>query len=107
MFIRYFVASDSQNDAVSLINNDYKKIDYYISKKEIKKVLPYWKIDNVYIVEVIIDLQTDMLKSFMDYYSDKWLEYGCPVDEYVASKNIQECTFIRTGYEMINIFLDS
>lgn len=107
MFIRYFIESDSQNDAINLINSDYKNLDCYICKKEIKNVLPYWKIDNVYIIEVIIDLKADTLKSFMDYYSHKWLECGYPVDEFLTSRNIPECTFIRTGYEMINIFLNS
>ena len=61
----------------------------------------------IYIIEVTIDLQADTLKSFMDYYSGKWLECGYPVDEFLTSKNIPECTFIRTGYEMINIFSNS
>ena len=65
------------------------------------------KIDNVFIFEVIIELQANTLKSFMDYYSDKWFEFGYPVDEFLASKNISECTFIRPGYEMINIFVNA
>ena len=107
MFIRYFIESDSQNGAINLINRDFQNLDCYIRKKEIKNILPYWKIDNVYIIEVIIDLRADTLKCFMDYYSDKWLECGYPVDEFLTSKNIPECTFIRNGYGMINIFLNS
>ena len=48
MFIRYFIESDSQNDAINLINSDYTNLDCYICKKEIKKVSPYWKIDNIH-----------------------------------------------------------
>lgn len=104
MFIKFFVEGKEENEALQLIENALKEIEN-IDKKEIKEIVPYWKEENTYIVEVIIELQQNTLHKFLEHFSDEWLEIGCPVDELLASKTSQGCSYMKKGFAFINIFL--
>ena len=81
------------------------RINIYIKKCEVRNLTSYWKIENVYIIEAIIELYQDKLKHFLDFFSDTWMELGNPIDELLASKSNEGCTYIRNGFILINIFL--
>lgn len=105
MFIKFFVESKDESEAMKLVEDSLNEIEENIKKKEFKSITSYWKMENTYIVEMIIELSQEALHGFLYSYSDKWLEFGFPVDELVASLNNHECTYMKNGFVLINIFL--
>lgn len=104
MYIRYFVNTNKKESAINLVEESLIGIQEKIIYKQIKKTEPYWKIDNIYIVEMEIEIQKESITVFLNLYSDNWIEYGNPTDELISSKNNKECAYMKKGFEMINIF---
>ncbi len=105
MFIRYFVDARSNNEAIGVVEATIDELMECISLKRLKSVIPYWKMENIYIVEMDIEIKKDNSKDFLDYYSDRWIKFGS--DNFLSSKSDPECTYMRKGFEMIDIALMS
>ncbi|MBR6666201.1 MAG: hypothetical protein IKL22_10875 [Lachnospiraceae bacterium] len=105
MIIKFFIESKMEDQAIQLVEGSLNEIEEIIISKEVKNIMPYWKMENTYVIEMKIELHKNELPRFLNFYSDKWLELGYPVDELVASQNNQGCTYMREGVMMINIFL--
>lgn len=105
MYIKFFVEAEASKEATKLVYESLQEIDEIILKKELKGVEAYWKRKDVYIVKFDIELYKDTLKKFLDVYSDVWIELGYPVDELLASRNNEECKYMKEGFSLVNIFL--
>lgn len=105
MEIKFFVEAKEKNDAIKLVNDSLQEIDEILITKKEKKVISYWKMKDVYIVEFEIELYKEMLQCFLNRYSDVWIEMGYPVDELLASKNNMECKYMKNKFIMIDVFL--
>lgn len=105
MFIKFFVEAKENAEALELVSDSLKEMGENINKQEVISVNSYWKMEDTYIVEMVIELKEDALCSFLDLYSDEWLEFGKPVDELLASENNQGCMYMRSGFMIVNIFL--
>jgi hypothetical protein len=109
MYIRLFANSQTEGEALSVFENVISYITNIIKCKEIKKIEPYWKIEGVYEIgaeiELNEDLKGDYLKGFLNSISDKWIFYGNPANEVLASDSTESCTYLKVGVKMINILL--
>lgn len=107
MFIRLFANSTSEDEAISVYKNINCIIESKIKIEEIKKVEPYWKIDDIYVVEAEIEfinaLGEEPLKEFLYSIADNWQFFGNPTDEALASFE-DAGDYIKHGVRMINIF---
>lgn len=104
MFIKFFVGAVDENEAKKIVEDSLEEIEEIINKKIFKSLTSYWKMKDTYVVEMKIKLFPKALNNFLEFYSDKWLELGCPVNELVASKNSQESVYMKQGFILINIF---
>ncbi len=104
MYIRYFVNTNNKDVAINLVEESLIEIQEMIVYRQIKKTEPYWKIENMYIVEIENEIQKEAITHFLNLYSDNWIECGIPTDELIASKNNKDCAFMKKGFEMITVF---
>lgn len=108
MFIRLFTNTNKQEEAIRIFNSIFDNFNEYFRNKEISKSEPYWKMNGVYVVEANIeflgDITDKIFTEFLESIADKWLYFGNPVDEALASDTTEECKFIKNGIKMINIF---
>lgn len=109
MLFRVFEYSNNQDEAKLIFESVISEIQNSIISKEYKKIEPYWKIEGIYVVEVSIKLDKsfnrDKYEKFLKSISDKWISYGDPVDEIIASETIEDCNYTKEEINMINIFL--
>lgn len=107
MYIRLFANTSNSDEALSILSDALHDIKDIIETQEIVKSEPYWKVEEVYVVETEItlreQLQTEKLKHFLYGIADKWISYGEPINEAVASETTKDCNFIMKGVNMINI----
>lgn len=110
MFIRLFAYADSECSAKIVANNTLNSISKSINSMEYVTCEPYWKMDGVYKIEMKVVLEDQLTDSqfhdFMDDVSDKWLFYGSPTDELLASDTTEGCNYIKRGVSLINVFLN-
>lgn len=106
MYIRLFVYAKFKKVALDIFDNIIE--DYIISSVTINKIEPYWKIEGIYIIEASLDLKYKLkrnnLKIILNKIADKWLFFGDPEDEALASENLKGCNYIKEHVKMINIF---
>ncbi|MBQ4523076.1 MAG: hypothetical protein IJA10_09025 [Lachnospiraceae bacterium] len=105
MKINFFVEAQVEKEAIRLVQDGLYSMEEIIVSKEEQKVAPYWKMENVYIVEMTVELSQNTLQFFLESFSDDWLEIGNPVEELLASKTNQGCKYMKEGFVLINIFL--
>lgn len=105
MLIKFYVEAQEEIEAINLVVDGLDNVEKYIIQKKISDVLPYWKENGIYIVEIVLELHKDILYKFLSEFSDTWLEFGYPVDELLASKNNESCSYMKMGFVLINIFL--
>ncbi len=105
MRVKYFVEAREKEDAIRLVYDSLQDMKDIILNQERINVALYWKMEHTYIVECKIDLYKDALQSFLDIYSDAWIEFGCPVEEYLASCSNVECKYMKEKFKLINVFL--
>ena len=110
MFIRLFAYAANEPKSRQIVDNAVKGICDYIDSIEIISCKPYWKISGVYENEVKVVLKNDLtdaqLKTWLNDISDKWLYWGSPANEMLASETTEDCHYIMDGVNMINVFLD-
>lgn len=108
MFMRVFVEADNSETAAKMVEDICAILQKEIEVVEIVKNEPYWKMQGVYVLETKIDfrgeLSTSTLNEFLTAISDKWLFFGDPVNEALASDANQDCNYIKKGLKMINLF---
>lgn len=108
MFIRLFTHSSNEEESKKILNEIIDKELQYIDKIEYVTIEPYWKLDGIYIVEVnvnlIVEFNEEKIKDFLQSISDKWIYFGNPLEEALASETTEGCNYIKDGINMINIF---
>ncbi|MBO4562977.1 MAG: hypothetical protein J5772_05135 [Clostridia bacterium] len=100
--MKFFISGISREDAITKVNISLAEIigiEYSIIQCE-----EYWKIESVYTVLVRIDNKQD-IRSLLDNYSNHWLSFGNPIEEYLASDHDELASFLREGFLMIQLFL--
>ena len=110
MYIRLFAMAVNESEAKTVAENVLSSISYNIKSFDYVKLAPYWKMDGLYEVElkvlfkgVFSDLQ---LENYLEDISDKWVCFGSPANEFLASVTAEDCNFIKTGIYMINILMN-
>ncbi|KML31413.1 MULTISPECIES: hypothetical protein [Priestia] len=110
MFVRLYVTAKNKTDAKKNLKICLEKINPILVKANVEKLEPYWKFDDMYVVELNLivkkDLSLNELTQLLETISDKWQYYGDPINEFLASKTAEGCNYILKGVEMINIYLD-
>lgn len=108
MLIRLFAYASNKGEAKHIFESIIIDIENNIVHKKYTKNEPYWKMEGIYEVEVNIELTRDFneLKrdEFLKSISDKWLAFGEPIEEVLASNTNKDCKYIKSGIKMINIF---
>lgn len=108
MLIRIFANSNTEDKAIQIYKKFIQATMLFIKDEKIDKVEPYWKYDDMYVIEaniiLICDMESKRFGDFLNKISDKWQFFGTPVDEVLASLNIDGCKYMIDGIEMINIF---
>lgn len=107
MFFRFFIYAGKDDDAIKIFDDCLKDIKVYITKKSNFKIEPYWKFNDMYVVEVSLKLEIEKGKfiAFLDSISDNWLQFGD--DELLASENIDGFSEnIKNKISMVNVFLE-
>ena len=101
--MKFFVSSSSIENAKSKVTESLSGI-CGISYTYIN-VEKYWKIENVYIAEIDIASLFNKIDVLLDNYSDNWLTFGNPVDEYLASDHNAKARYMRKDFLMVQLFL--
>ena len=109
MFIRLFAYANNENNAKLVTNSVLDSIYHNIDKIEYDSCEPYWKINGIYKVEIKVLLKESLtdgqFQFFINDISDKWLLFGSPTDEFLASETTEGCNYIKSGVSLINIFI--
>ncbi|WP_238907489.1 MULTISPECIES: hypothetical protein [Clostridium] len=108
MFIRIFIRSNTVDEAKEVYQNLINETKQFIKSEKIEKIEPYWKYDDTHVIEanILLNCHLDSIqfKEFLYKISDKWEFFGIPVDEALASRNVDGCKYIIDEIDMINIF---
>ncbi|MBR5342828.1 MAG: hypothetical protein IK149_02890 [Oscillospiraceae bacterium] len=102
MKMKFFISGISREDAITKVGislAEISGIEYSIIQCE-----EYWKIESVYTVLIRIDNKQD-IRTLLDNYSDNWLTFGSPIEEYLASDHNGKASFLLEGFLMIQLFL--
>ena len=104
MKMKFFVSGISESDAVRKVRDSLSEIiddkNYIVVKSE-----KYWKIEDVYIVLTAISDMNDSIERLLNHYSDNWVNFGNPVEEFLASDHNKDCHFMRKDFIMVQLFL--
>jgi formylmethanofuran:tetrahydromethanopterin formyltransferase len=107
MFIRLFAECDDKETALDIYRNVTDGIKENVENEEIVDVKPYWKMKGIFVVEAEMDLKRALngeeFHYFLSFISDKWLRFGDPTDEFLASVTTEGCKYMKKGVYMINI----
>ncbi|WP_238917732.1 hypothetical protein [Clostridium sp. YIM B02555] len=107
MLIRLFAYSNNEVQAKNIFDSITSSINSSIVFKEYKKIEPYWKIEGIYLIEVRIELdkyfKEESMEEFLKSIADKWIVFGNPIEEVLASEATEGCNYIKKGVNMINI----
>lgn len=110
MFIRLYVNAKSELEARLVLEKVLKIFQPVLKSNEIQKVEPYWKIDGVYVVEItmlISEGKTEIeMNGLLESIADKWIRFGSPTTELLASDTTENCNFLLNGLKMINIHFE-
>ncbi len=112
MLIRFFIYSGNESGAKTVVNELFQDViikEMNIANKVVfNKIESYWKIDNMYEVEVDVNLKRKITEAerdkFLSVISGKWKFYGNPIDEALTSETMEDNHFIRKDISMVNIF---
>ena len=69
----------------------------------------YWKIEGVFVygAKLNVCLSIQEIRAILENICDKWLNFGSPVQEFLASDTIEGgCTFFDNRIKMIIVYLD-
>ena len=103
MRMRFFVFGSSIEDAKNKVTASLAEIRGL--SYEFVNLEKYWKEEGVHIVDILIDNGFDDINAILDNYSDNWLSFGDPVDEYLASDHDPKVGRMRTDFRLVQLFL--
>lgn len=105
MLVRIFANANTENRAREVYRKFIDIAKPFIKDEKIAKVEPYWKYDDMYVIETNIlltcNIGSKQFEEFLYIISDKWQFFGIPVNEALASSNTEGCKYI---VDMVNIF---
>ncbi len=105
MEVRFFIEAKDEKEAIRITELGIDSAKAYIESVELKNVEKYWKMEEVHVIEMVIEVREKSMQGFLDVFSDDWLSLGKPTDELLASQNNERCTYMREGFILINIRL--
>lgn len=110
MFIRLYVNAINEYEVQPILEVFLNKFQPILNSQRVQKIEAYWKMDNVYIVELTLMLLHDIneteLNRVLVNIADKWSSFGSPTNELLASETTNGCNYILNGINMINIHLE-
>lgn len=109
MNIRLYVKSNNEPEALLVFEKVLKIFSSIMVSKEVLKIEPYWKIDGVYFVEVKIitkEITENKMEKILESISDRWIQFGSPPTEFLASDTTENCNYILDGLKMIDILFE-
>ncbi|MFB8425050.1 hypothetical protein ACFC4S_23825 [Priestia megaterium] len=110
MFVRLYITAQNEPEAKGNLIIVLEKLKSILIKTNVEKLEPYWKFNDMYVVELSLEVKKDLtlsgLKYLLESISDRWEYYGEPINELLASKTVEGCNYILKNVEMINIYLD-
>jgi hypothetical protein len=110
MFVRLYVNSKNECQTQSILEIFIKKFQPILKSQEVQRIEPYWKMENAYVVEIDLSLldgtnEVELNRVLMSI-SDKWLKFGSPTNELLASETTEGCKYILNGLKMVNIHFE-
>ena len=107
-----FLYAKSKKETISICNNILSNIYMHIEKRKVVEIVPYWKIEGVFQIELSITLKNNSIDSndlerFLKTLCNLWLSYGEPIDEILITRKLDGSIIDNEKIEMINIFLDN
>lgn len=110
MFIRLYLNAKNKDAAQHALNKFLQILKPIVENNKLLKIEPYWKIENIYVVEIDVintkNYTKTKLNELLREISDNWIEFDDPVNELLASSTGDSCNFILPEFNMINIYLD-
>lgn len=103
MRMRFFVSSGSDEDAKNKVMASLADIHGLCCESVHSE--KYWKEEGVHIVDITINKDYNDINAILNNYSDDWLSFGDPVDEYLASVNDPKTGYMREGFLLVQLFL--
>lgn len=107
IFVRMFVYSNNEKDAINISNNFLSIFNSITRSVSDQSFEPYWKFEDMYVVEISIQLLVDKnSKAFnnkLSFVAENWITFGDPVIELLASDTDENCKIKIHGVKMLNI----
>ena len=101
MFIRLFAYAINEIKAKNVLDDVLKAIELDLERIDFLICEPYWKMDGIYEMELKISLKRELsdteLNTFLENISDRWMLFGTPPDEMLASITMEGCNYIKKG----------
>ena len=111
MFVRVFIEADDPHGSKKTCEEVLTELEKYVRKKRYLTNKHYWKIDNVFVLEVDLSLKEKILIQDLEKIilsiSDKWKIYGEPVNEVLISNTMYGCNMKNPKVIMVNIFFEN
>jgi hypothetical protein len=111
MFIKMFINADTEDESMKIVEDILSPLNIYFKRTNKIKLEPYWKIKDMYSIDVDIDLNVNILEkerleTFLKTIANKWISYGKPINEILISRNNNDIIIYHEKVEMINIYID-
>jgi|GEM_PF-3585547 len=111
MFIRMFVCAEDTQQAVMICDKYFDQMLNISNERKILKNEKYWKIDSIYLLEIVVDWDNkpqlrEKLVNNIKMFPVKLTVYGEPIEEILVVKNDEIQDFNMNDLEMINVFFD-
>ena len=105
-----FLYAKTEKEAIQQSENILLLLKTYIIKRKMIAIEPYWKMNNMYKLDISLELdihilEKNILEEFLQNISSKWQSYGEPINEILISKNDNDTIVYNEKIEMINIFI--
>lgn len=108
MRIRIFINAVTEEEATEVYKRFIDLTNSAIKSEKITRVEPYWKFEDMFIIEAHVllncDVYSERFDEFLHKISDKWSFFGIPINEALASATTKGCRYIIDKIEMVNIF---
>lgn len=108
MRVRIFINAATEDEVTKVYEKFIDLTKSNIKSEKVIKVEPYWKFEDMFIIETDIllncDISSDRFDELLQKISDKWSFFGIPVNEALASATTKGCRYIMDKVEMVNIF---
>ncbi|UAT29862.1 hypothetical protein [Pseudobacillus badius] len=110
MFVRLYANAQNKKEAQRALNKFLHIFNPLIKEAKLLTIEPYWKIRDLYVIEIEIKAAKNDTKKTLNEVlasiSDHWLEFGEPVNEWIASSTDDNCNFMLSEFNMVNIHFD-